>query len=271
MTHGHEDEAEKTVSVIEEHVENDTHHDLEPVPDDKAIEIIPRTRTPFAQIFRVLLREHPTRLLVGMTMMITQSFLYNAIFFTYSLVLQNFYDLPVASVPLMFFPFAIGNLLGPLLLGPLFDTWGRRQMIFLTYGVSAVVLAVSAFLFSIDAINAITHVVFWCVAFFFASAGASSAYLTVSEIFPLEMRSQVISYVFAIGQIFGAVAPVLYASLIGDGEDRGPLTIGYYLGAGVMLVGGVVAAIFGVAAERRGLEDIVDPLSKSHPTVGGRS
>jgi MFS family permease len=271
MTHGHEDVAEKTVSEIEEHVENDTHHDLEPVPDDKAIEIIPRTRTPFAQIFRVLLREHPTRLLVGMTMMITQSFLYNAIFFTYSLVLQNFYDLPVASVPLMFFPFAIGNLLGPLLLGPLFDTWGRRQMIFLTYGVSAVVLAVSAFLFSIDAINAITHVVFWCVAFFFASAGASSAYLTVSEIFPLEMRSQVISYVFAIGQIFGAVAPVLYASLIGDGEDRGPLTIGYYLGAGVMLVGGVVAAIFGVAAERRGLEDIVDPLSKSHPTVGGRS
>jgi MFS family permease len=266
MTHGREEEAEKTVTQIEEHVEKDTHHDLEAVPDDKAIELIPRKRTPFLQIARVLFREHPTRLLVGMTMMITQSFLYNAIFFTYSLVLQNFYDLPVASVPLMFFPFAIGNLLGPLLLGPLFDTWGRRQMIFWTYAISAVVLAVSAALFSAGAINAIVHVIFWCVAFFFASAGASSAYLTVSEIFPLEMRSQVISYVFAVGQIFGAIAPVLYASLIGDGEDRGPLTIGYYIGAGVMLIGGVVAAVFGVAAERRGLEDIVDPLTKSGST-----
>lgn len=271
MTHGHEEAADKTVSEIEHHVEHETHHELEPVPDDKAIELIPQKRTPFLTIFRILLREHPTRLLVGMTMMITQSFLYNAIFFTYSLVLQNFYDLPVASVPLMFFPFAIGNLLGPLLLGPLFDTWGRRQMIALTYGVSAVVLAVSAFLFSAGSIDAITHVVLWCVSFFFASAGASSAYLTVSEIFPLEMRSQVISYVFAIGQVFGAIAPVLYASLIGDGTDRGPLTIGYYLGAGVMLVGGVVAAIFGVAAERRSLEDIVDPISKSNSTVGGRS
>jgi MFS family permease len=266
ITHGHEDQAERTVTEIEEHVEGHARHELTPVPEDKALELIPRARTPFLQIFRVLLREHPTRLLVGLTMMITQSFLYNAIFFTYSLVLQNFYDLPVASVPLMFFPFAIGNLLGPLLLGPLFDLWGRRQMIFWTYTISAVVLAVSAALFSAGAISAIVHVILWCVSFFFASAGASSAYLTVSEIFPLEMRSQVISYVFAVGQIFGAVAPVLYASLIGSGEDRGPLTIGYYLGAGVMLVGGVVAAVFGVAAERKGLEDIVDPLTKSQPT-----
>ncbi|HEV7741622.1 MAG TPA: MFS transporter [Pseudolysinimonas sp.] len=265
MTHGREEEAEKTVAEIEEGIGRNGDHELEEVSDDQALELEPRKRTPFTQIFRVLLREHPTRLLVGMSMMITQSFLYNAIFFTYSLVLQNFYHLPVASVPLMFFPFAIGNLLGPLLLGPLFDIWGRRQMIFWTYAISAVVLAVSAFLFSTGAITAIVHVILWCVSFFFASAGASSAYLTVSEIFPLEMRSQVISYVFAIGQVFGAVAPVLYASLIGDGSDRGPLTIGYYLGAGVMLLGGVVAAIFGVAAERKGLEEIVDPLSKSNP------
>ena len=264
MTHGREEEAEKTVIQIEHHVEHETHHELQAVPDEKAIEIVPQKRTPFLVIFRVLLREYPTRLLVGATMMITQSFLYNAIFFTYSLVLTNFYDLPVSAVPLLFFPFAIGNLLGPLLLGPLFDTWGRRQMIFLTYTVSAIVLAISAALFSAGAITAVVHVILWCVSFFFASAGASSAYLTVSEIFPLEMRSQVISYVFAIGQIVGAIAPVLYASLIGDGTDRGPLTVGYYLGAGVMLVGGIIAAIFGVAAERKSLEDIVDPLTASN-------
>ncbi len=266
MTHGREEEADSTVTEIEQHVEKDTHHDLEKVPDSKAIELTPQKRIPFLTIFRILFKEHPTRLLVGMSMMITQSFLYNAIFFTYSLVLQNFYDLPVASVPLLFFPFAIGNLLGPLLLGHFFDVWGRRQMIFLTYVVSAIVLAISAFLFSIDAITVGVHVTLWCVSFFFASAGASSAYLTVSEIFPLEMRSQVISYVFAIGQIFGAIAPVLYASLIGDGSDRGPLTVGYYLGAGVMVIGGVIAAIFGVAAEGRSLEDIVDPITKSRPT-----
>ncbi|WBU39133.1 MFS transporter [Homoserinibacter sp. YIM 151385] len=266
ITHGREEEAEKTVDDIEHHVEHETHHELEEVPDEKAIELVPQKRTPFLTIARVLLRDHPTRLLVGMTMMITQSFLYNAIFFTYSLVLQNFYELPVSAVPLMFFPFAIGNLLGPLLLGPLFDTWGRRQMIALTYGVSAVVLAISAFLFSTGSIDVTVHVILWCVSFFFASAGASSAYLTVSEIFPLEMRSQVISYVFAVGQIFGAIAPALYASLVGEGEDRGPLTIGYYVGAGVMALGAVVAAIFGVAAERKSLEDIIDPLTKSNRT-----
>ncbi|MET0162849.1 MAG: MFS transporter [Microbacteriaceae bacterium] len=267
MTHGREEEAEATVTEIEHHVEHQTHHELEPVDDSKAIDITPEKSTSFRKLARTVLREHPTRLLLGMTMMVTQSFLYNAIFFTYSLVLQNFYDLPVASVPLMFFPFAIGNLLGPLLLGPLFDTWGRRQMIFTTYSISAVVLAVSAYLFSQNAMSMEVHIAFWCVAFFFASAGASSAYLTVSEIFPLEIRSQVIGYVFAIGQGAGAIAPVLYASLIGDGTDRGPLTFGYYLGSGVMMIGAIVAIVWGVAAERKGLEDIVDPLTKSTPTA----
>ncbi|GMA29641.1 MFS transporter [Arenivirga flava] len=165
MTHGREEEAEATVTEIEHHVEHQTHHTLEPVPDSKAIDITPEKSTSFRTLARTVLREHPTRLLLGMTMMVTQSFLYNAIFFTYSLVLQNFYDLPVASVPLMFFPFAIGNLLGPLLLGPLFDTWGRRQMIFTTYTLSAVVLAISAFLFSQEAISMGVHIAFWCVSF----------------------------------------------------------------------------------------------------------
>ena len=134
-------------------------------------------------------------------------------------------------------------------------------MIFLTYGLSGLVLAVSAFLFSIGALMRRPQVIFWCVAFFFASAGASSAYLTVSEIFPLEIRSQAISYFFALAQIFGAVAPALYGALVGDGKHRGPLTVGYYLGAGIMIVGGVVALIFGVDAARKGLEAVTEPLS----------
>ncbi len=163
-------------------------------------------------------------------MMITQSFLYNAIFFTYVLVLENFFKIPQGQTPYYFFPFAIGNLVGPLVLGRLFDSWGRRQMIFLTYGLAGLVLAVSAFLFSIGAMTAPLQVTFWCVAFFFASAGASSAYLTVSEIFPLEIRSQAISYFFAVAQIFGALGPIIFGALVGDGKQRGPLVIGDYVG-----------------------------------------
>jgi MFS family permease len=274
MTHGHEQEAEDTVDDIEKSV-RDSGFELEDVPDDKAIEVRATGSIPFGnplQVIRksagwdktilgVLLRKYPKRTLVGATMMITQSFLYNAIFFTYVLVLENFYHVDQSQTPYYFFPFAIGNLLGPLVLGRLFDSWGRRQMIFLTYGISGVVLAISAALFSAGALTATTQVIFWCVAFFFASAGASSAYLTVSEIFPLELRSQAISYFFALAQIFGAIAPALYGALIGNGKDTGPLTAGYYLGAGIMILGGIVALIFGVSAQRKGLEAVTEPLS----------
>ncbi len=192
-------------------------------------------------------------------MMITQSFLYNAIFFTYALVLKNFYGVQNAS--LYFIPFAIGNLLGPLILGPLFDTVGRRKMIFSTYVLSAVILAVSAVLFHAGVLTATTQTILWCICFFFASAGASSAYLTVSEIFPLELRGQAIAFFFAIGQMAGLVAPALYGALIGDGSSRGPLTIGYFIGAAVMAIGGIVALVIGVNAERMALEDVASPLS----------
>jgi MFS family permease len=260
MTHGREEEAEATVDDIEKRV-RDQGGDIEPVDESKAITVTQTERVPFKTIVHVLFKLYPKRTLVGATMMVTQSFLYNAIFFTYALVLQNFYDTSPSSTQYFFFPFAIGNLLGPLVLGHLFDVWGRRKMIFLTYGVSAVVLAASAVLFSMDVLNATTQTIFWCVSFFFASAGASSAYLTVSETFPLEIRSQAISYFFALGQIAGSVAPLLYGILIGDGTDRGPLTFGYFLGAAVMLVGGVIALIFGVDAERKSLETITNPLS----------
>jgi MFS family permease len=261
MTHGRHEEADKTVSDIEAAVEAQSGHPLERVDESQAMDVTPVDRVRFLTIVKVLFRQYPTRTLVGATMMITQSFLYNAIFFTYALVLENFYHLSAGQTSIYFFPFAVGNLLGPLLLGRLFDTWGRRQMIFLTYVVSAVVLAVSAFLFQADVLSATTQTIFWCVSFFFASAGASSAYLTVSEIFPLEIRSQAISYFFSLAQIFGAVAPLIYGAFIGDGSSRGPLFWGYLMGAAIMALGGVIALIFGVDAARKGLESVTQPLS----------
>ncbi|MBF4590993.1 MULTISPECIES: MFS transporter [unclassified Curtobacterium] len=261
MTHGREEEADATVSRIEAEVERESGKPLEKVDDSKAMTVTPMDKVSFTTIVKVLFQQYPTRTLVGATMMITQAFLYNAIFFTYALVLTNFFGLKTSETAVYFFPFAIGNLLGPILLGRLFDTWGRRQMIFSTYLISGLVLAVSAFLFQADAITATVQVVFWCISFFFASAGASSAYLTVSEIFPLELRSQAISYFFALAQVFGAIAPLIYGALIGDGSSREPLFWGYLLGAGIMIIGGVVALIFGVDAARKGLEDVTQPLS----------
>jgi MFS family permease len=261
MTHGREEEADATVSRIEAEVERESGKPLEKVDDSKAMTVTPMDKVSLTTIVKVLFQQYPTRTLVGATMMITQAFLYNAIFFTYALVLTNFFGLKTSETAVYFFPFAIGNLLGPILLGRLFDTWGRRQMIFSTYLISGLVLAVSAFLFQADAITATVQVVFWCISFFFASAGASSAYLTVSEIFPLELRSQAISYFFALAQVFGAIAPLIYGALIGDGSSREPLFWGYLLGAGIMIIGGVVALIFGVDAARKGLEDVTQPLS----------
>jgi MFS family permease len=253
-------DAEHTVDEIEKGVRADG-YELEDIPDDKAIEVQAAGNIPFRTIVGVLFKKYPKRTLIGATMIITQSFLYNGIFFTSALVFENFCHVPAATTPLHFFPFAIGNLLGPLLLGWLFDTWDRRKRIFLTYGVSGVVLAISAGLFSAGALTALTQTIFWCVSFFFASAGASSAYLTVSEIFPLELRSQAISYFFALAQIFGAIAPPLYGALVGNGKDTGPLTFGYFLGAAIVIIGGVVALIFGVDAERQSLEAVTEPLS----------
>jgi MFS family permease len=267
MTHGREKEAEKIVDEIEAGIQK-AGHKLEPVDEALALEVTPMKNVPFRQVARVFTRTYPRRTFLGLSMMITQSFLYNAIFFTYALVLERFYGISTANVAFYFFPFAIGNLAGPLILGPLFDTVGRRKMIFGTYALAGIVLAASGWLFQIGALNATTQTIFWCVSFFFASAGASSAYLTVSEIFPLELRGQAISYFFAVGQIVGSIAPTLYGALIGDGSSRGPLAAGYYLGAGIMILGGVIALIFGIDAERKSLESVADPLSKVSASAG---
>ncbi len=261
LTHGHSEEANRTVDDIEARVEA-RGITLEPVPPEKGMLVKGTQKIPFRRVAHVFLKDYPKRTVLGITMMVTQSFLYNAIFFSYALVLENFYGIGKAQTSYYFFPFAIGNLIGPLVLGPLFDTWGRRKMIFGTYTIAGVVLLVSAFLFQQDVLTATTQTIFWCVSFFFASAGASSAYLTVSEIFPLEVRGQAISYFFAIAQSCGALAPVIYGSLVGEGKDRTPLFWGYVLGAAIMIIGGAVAWFIGVNAEGMSLEDVADPLTK---------
>jgi MFS family permease len=271
MTHGYQDEANRTVDEIERQVTAQG-HELKPVEERKAIDIVPQKWIPYTELARTFLRRYPRRTVLGFTLMATQAFLYNAIFFSYALVLQHFFGVSKSHTSYYFLPFAIGNLLGPLLLGHLFDTVGRRTMIAGTYLISGVLLTVSAALFGGGHLNATTQTIFWCVIFFFASAGASSAYLTVSEIFPLELRGQAISFFFSIAQIFGAIATSLYGHLIGGANnpnpDRGPLTAGYYLGAAVMIVGGIVAAVLAINAERRSLEEIADPMTRVRPDAG---
>lgn len=246
------------------------------MPQDKAIDITPTGSVSYVRMARVFFGTYPRRSVLGFTMMVTQAFLYNAIFFTYALVLQHFYGVSKSNTSYYFFPFAIGNLLGPLTIGRLFDTVGRRRMILITYGASGILLAVSAYFFHAGLLNATTQTIFWCVIFFLASAGASSAYLTVSEIFPLELRGQAISFFFALSQgAGGVVAPWLFGHLIGGQDnpnpDRTPLSWGYVIGAVFMVVGGLVAWFCGVDAERKSLEDIAAPLSAASSASGGSS
>jgi MFS family permease len=260
VMHGYEAEANETIDFIEHEVEQGGRQ-LPKVPAEKAIEIQPTENIGYVALARVLFREYPGRSVYGATLMITQSFLYNAIFFTYTLVLGNFYKVSANSAPIFLIAFAVGNLAGPLTIGHLFDTIGRKKMIAGTYILSGLLLAVTAVLFQAGVLNAVTQTIAWCVIFYFASAGASAAYLTVSEIFPQEVRAKAIAVFFAIAQCFGALGPVIYGALIGAGHSRGPLFGGYLLGAGVMIVGGLVAAFLGINAEGQSLEDVALPLS----------
>jgi MFS family permease len=210
---------------------------------------------------RLAFYQYTRRAILGATLMITQSFLYNAIFFTYALVLINFYGVPSNKVPIYGLAFSIGNLIGPLVLGPLFDSWGRKQMIAGTYIVSAVLLAFSAVLFDAKVLNATTQTIMWVVIFFFASAGASAAYLTVSETWPIEIRAEAIAVFFAIGSVAGALGPAFYGALIGNGSSRTGLFIGYLVGAGIMLIGGLVEVFLGVNAAGKSLEQVTTPLT----------
>jgi MFS family permease len=260
VMHGREEEAEATITQIEEEVIA-TGHPLEPVDESLAMEIKPEKHHTYRQLVRVLFKDYPKRSVLGATLMITQSFLYNSIFFTYTLVLGKFYGVPASAAPWFLIAFAVGNFIGPLALGHLFDTLGRRKMIAGTYILSGVLLAISAWMFNAGLLNAITQTIAWCVIFFFASAGASAAYLTVSEIFPLEVRAMAIAVFFAIAQGFGALGPVLYGALIGDGSNPTALFYGYLLAAGIMIIGGLVEVGLGIDAENKSLEDVAEPLS----------
>jgi MFS family permease len=206
---------------------------------------------------------YPKRAILGASLMITQSFLYNAIFFTYALVLVKFYDVSATKVPIYGLAFSVGNLLGPLILGPLFDSVGRKKMISGTYLLSGALLAVSGWLFQHDDLTANSQTFVWVVIFFFASAGASAAYLTVSETWPIEIRAEAIAVFFAIAQIFGALGPLFYGALIGDGTSRTGLFVGYLVGAGIMMFGGVIEIVFGINAEGKSLEDVTKPLTST--------
>jgi MFS family permease len=267
VMHGREAEAEESISYMEEQVRK-SGREL-PEPDERqALEIKPAERTGYLTLIRVLFSQYWPRSALGASLMISQSFLYNAIFFTYTLVLTKFYHVSASNAPYFLIAFAAGNLAGPLTIGRLFDTIGRKKMISSTYIASGVMLAITAWLFDQGMLTAATQTVAWCVIFFFASSGASAAYLTVSEIFPLEVRAQAIAVFFAIAQGFGALGPVLYGHLIGNGKDPNTLFAGYLIGAGVMVVGGVVEIIFGISAERRPLEDIASPLSLVRRAAG---
>jgi MFS family permease len=259
MTHGRIDEAKAAMEDIEARLRARGH-----AFSDKALPVIRlRTRcsTPLAEVGRTLFRVERRRTLVGLSLMAAQAFFYNAIFFTYALVLTDFYGIRADHVGWYLLPFAAGNFLGPVFLGRLFDTVGRRPMIAATYAISGVLLAGAGYLFAIGALSATGQTIAWMVIFFFASAAASSAYLTVSETFPLEIRALAIAFFYAIGTGIGGVAgPWLFGALIDTGS-RWSLFGGYLFGAVLMLAAAVIAGRFGVAAERKPLESVARPLA----------
>jgi MFS family permease len=258
VTHGHQDEAERIVAGIERRFATGRLTTIDSLP---ALRLQPRASTEIRTVIDVLFNRHRQRAWVGLSLMTAQAFFYNAIFFTYALVLTDFYQVPADHVGWYILPFALGNFTGPVLLGHLFDSWGRRPMIALTYAISGVLLLASGYLFEQGMLTSVTQTLCWMVIFFFASAAASSAYLTVSETFPLEMRALAIAAFFAIGTgLGGVVAPSLFGKLIDTGS-RPEVFLGYIIGAALMIGAALVQAIWGVAAERRSLEHITQPLT----------
>jgi MFS family permease len=258
MTHGRALEADRVVAAIERQV-----YDATPIPagDLPRVRLRARSHTPLTEVARTLLNRYRGRTLVGLSLMGAQAFFYNAIFFTYALVLTDFYAIPAGHVGWYILPFAAGNFLGPLVLGRLFDVIGRRPMIAFTYATSGVLLAVSGYLFAEGTLTATQQTLAWTIVFFFASAAASSAYLTVSETFPLEIRALAIAFFYAVGTGVGGVAgPWLFGILIDTGS-RASVFGGYLLGATLMVVAGLIAALFCVPAERKSLEEVARPLA----------
>ncbi|MEE1754722.1 MFS transporter [Streptomyces sp. SP18CS02] len=257
--HGRSEEAEKLVDDVEREVERETGERL-PEPAG-SITIKQRHSVGFVTIGRTLFRSYPKRAVLGLSLFVGQAFLYNAITFGFGSILVKFFDVPSGTTGYFFTVIAFGNFLGPLLLGRLFDTWGRRPMIAGTYVLSGLLLYVTAWMFGNGWLTAITMTACWCVVLFFASAGASSAYLTVSEIFPMETRAMAIAFFYAIGTAAGGISgPLIFAGLTESGVV-GDTVLAFCIGATLMVLAGVVAVFFAVDAERKSLEDIATPLS----------
>jgi MFS family permease len=259
MIHGYADRARAVVADIEgKFRRRGCHIDFADMP---RVRLEARSHTPLIEVLRTLFHTYRKRTLVGLSLMTAQAFLYNAIFFTYALILTDFYGVAADHVGWYLLPFAAGNFLGPLLLGPLFDTIGRKPMIAATYAMSGILLAGTGYLFSRDLLSAETLTLAWMVIFFFASAAASSAYLTVSETFPLEIRALAIAFFYAVGTgIGGVAAPWLFGALIDTGS-RASVFVGYLIGAALMIAAAVIEWCFGVPAERQTLEAVARPLA----------
>jgi MFS family permease len=251
ITHGRSEQAERVMGDIEEDVRESTEREELPPPDEGTITIEQRESIGFGPIWRAMLQMYPVRTVLGLVLMASQAFLYNAIFFTAGLVLADFFGVPGGNIGYYLAVFALGNLLGPILLGRLFDRVGRRPMIASCYATAGVLMALSGYLFYQEVIGATAQTALWAILFFFASAAASAAYLTVSEVFPMEIRAMAIALFYAIGTALGGITgPIIFGQLIGTG-DRGTLLIGYLVAAGLMVVAALVELMIGVRAERR--------------------
>ncbi len=259
MTHGRIADAERVVHEIETRIRNRA--GTLPQPAGKPIRLASRGPVSLIELGGVLLRRYPRRTVLGLTLMAAQAFCYNAVFFTYALVLRRFYAVPADRVGEYILAFAAGNFLGPLLLGRLFDTVGRRIMIALTYGLAGALMAATALLFAFGALGAAGQTALWTGIFFIASAAASAAYLTVGETFPLELRALIIALFYGFGTAIGGIAgPALFGVLIESGS-RAALMWGYLLAAALMIAACAVEAAIGIDAERRPLEEVAAPLS----------
>ncbi len=261
ITHGHADEANEIVDGIEAEFKREGFKlDDSPI---KPARLKTRTHTPIAEVAKSIFETYRERSIVGFVLMAAQAYFYNAIFFTYALVLSAFYRVPTDKIGWYLLPFAAGNFLGPLLLGRLFDSWGRRPMLTLTYGMSGLLLAITGYLFAANLVSVNQLTIAWVIVFFFGSAAASAAYLTVSESFPLEVRALAIALFYAVGTgVGGVIGPSLLGHLIDTGS-RSSVLIGYLIGSALMLAAAAVAFFKAVAAEKKPLEQVATPLSAS--------
>ncbi|MEV0742458.1 MFS transporter [Streptomyces sp. NPDC050549] len=259
LIHGRDREADEVVTSIERRIEAEQGHQLPPAEGE--ITIHQRKTVSFAEIARTIFHDYPRRATLGFSLFIGQAFLYNAITFGFGAILTKFFDVPTGNTGYYFAVIAVGNFMGPLLLGKLFDTVGRRVMISSTYLLSGLLLFGTAWLFDRGSLSAATLTACWCAVLFFASAGASSAYLTVSEIFPMETRAMSIAFFYALGTAAGGISgPLLFADLTGTGKVADTV-LAFRIGAALMCAAGLVAAVLAVRAERRSLEDVATPLT----------